>query len=258
MIPERNGNFIFAENNENNKIFIRGDYLVHYALPRYIYVNDHDQPDRDAFVSSVFGEVRKFAFNDDATYAISRAESDYPLLLIDVTDPARMAKYMRTHRALLRNVPIFAIMTRSSPSRRARMLMAGCDDVLDSARMTPQEAGLRLRAVLVRRAMTRNGNRSGRDAGATFADMADPRWLTPREHALLVALAAAEGEPLTLAALMRLVDHADPAKFRRSLKVSISNLRKKLKSAYRIEAAAYGGYRLVREDAEPALAEANG
>ena len=55
---------------------------------------------------------------------------------------------------------------------------------------------------------------------------------------------------------MRLVDHADPAKFRRSVKVSISNLRKKLKAPYRIEAAAFGGYRLVREETAPALATA--
>ena len=61
---------------------------------------------------------------------------------------------------------------------------------------------------------------------------------------------------MSLAALMRLVDHADPAKFRRSVKVSISNLRKKLKAPYRIEAAAFGGYRLVREETAPALATA--
>ena len=256
MFPEKNESFIFRSEGSYSKLYSVADYLVIRDLPWYIYINDLDQPDRDAFVSAVFGDVRKFAFQDDATYPISRAEADYPILLIDVTDPARMAKYLRTHRALLRNVPTFAIMTRSSPSRRARMLMAGCDDVFDSARITPQEAGLRLRAVLVRRAMARSGNDADRDAKVGFADLADPRGLTPREHALLVALAAAEGEALSLAALMRLVDHADPAKFRRSVKVSISNLRKKLKAPYRIEAAAFGGYRLVREETAPALATA--
>ena len=118
---------------------------------RYVTVRDEASDEREAFVRSVFGDVACFPFSDEGTFALSRAGTHYDILIVDVSDPLRMARYLRVNRALLRNVAKFAMMQESSPPRRARMLVAGCDDVLDGARMSPEEARMRVAAVMRRR-----------------------------------------------------------------------------------------------------------
>lgn len=117
---------------------------------RYIKVRDAASEQRAAFVRALFGEPACFPFSDEGTFALSRASTDYDVLVLDVVDPVRMARYLRANRALLRNVATFAVMQESLPPRRARMLVAGCDDVFDSARMSLAEARLRVAAVMRR------------------------------------------------------------------------------------------------------------
>lgn len=250
MLPANARGFFFGNKPQNDATTGLEEYLIRRDLPHYIYVNDLTHPERDAFVSALVGEVRKFPFQDDGTFAISRANADFPLLFIDVNDPVRAARYLRNHRALLNNIATFAIMAHSSPARRARLLAAGCDDVFDCARMTLQEAGLRIEAVLRRRAMSAINPQWSKPLPQVAA-LCDPAQLTPRERSLLAVLAQHEGEAISVGVLLRQVDHADPARFRRSLKVSISNLRKKLPAPYGIEAVPGGGYRLVREEELP-------
>ena len=217
-------------------------------LVRYLHVRDEASDLRDAFVRTVFGEVARFAYSDDGTFALSRAQSDYDILILDVADPARKARYLRANRALLRQVAKFAIMHDSSPQRRARMLTAGCDDVFDVMRMPPEEALLRVDAVMRRRDHRHAAWLDDRRAAADVAHIANPEGLTPRERALLAVLARHEGEAVSVQRLSQAIAPPDPARFRRSLKVSISKLRRKLYPHWYIEAAPGGGYGLYGTD----------
>ena len=217
-------------------------------IARYLRVRDDTFEVRETFVRAVFGEPACFAYADDGTHALSRAQADYDILILDVTDPARKGRFLRAHRALLRQVAKFAIMHDSSPQRRARMLSAGCDDVFDVARMSPQEALLRVSAVMRRRDHRHAAWLDDRRAAADVAHLADPEGLTPRERALLAVLARQQGEAISVQRLCQLIAPPDAARFRRSLKVSISKLRRKLFKPWRIESAPGGGYGLYGTD----------
>lgn len=188
-------------------------------------------------------------FFDEGTFALSRADTDYDILILDSSDPVRMARYLRINRALLRNVAKFAIMQESSPSRRARMLMAGCDDVFDCARTSPEEAAVRVDAVMRRYKAREAIRQEGLRTAADMAYFAAPHTLTPRECALLKALAGQPGKAMSASQLCRFVAPQDAAQFKRSLKFAISRLRGKLYPHWRIRTAADTGYTLVRVDA---------
>lgn len=216
---------------------------------RYLKVRDEASDNREAFVRSVFSDLTCLPFFDEGTFALSRADTDYDILILDSSDPVRTARYLRINRALLRNVAKFAIMQESSPSRRARMLMAGCDDVFDCARTSPEEAALRVNAVMrrynAREAIRQEGQRSAAD----MAHFAAPHTLTPRECTLLKALAGQPGKAMSASQLCRFVAPQDLAQFKRSLNFAISRLRGKLYPHWRIRTAADTGYTLVRLDA---------
>lgn len=216
---------------------------------RYLRARDQASDERQAYVCSVFDDLVCFPFSDEGTFALSRADEDNDVLMLDAADPARMARYLRVNRALLRNVAKFAIMQDSSPPRRARMLTAGCDDVFDSTRVSSEEARLRVAAVIRRyhaRWATRNKDQG---IAADMAQFAAPNTLTPRELALLSALAEQRGKSMSVQRLSRFVAPPDTAQFRRSLKFSISRLRRKLYPQWRIESAPDKGYALLRFNA---------
>lgn len=215
---------------------------------RYITVRDQASEEREALVRAVFGDPACFAFADEGTFAVSRAHADYDVLIIDAVDPLRMARYLRANRALLGNVVKFAVMHESSPPRRARMLAAGCDDVFDSARMSPEEAGLRVRAVMRWHHARKAVSKANKRAAADMAHFSSPGTLTQREIALLAALAQHFGKPISAQRLCRLLTPPDPVLFTRSLKHTISRLRGKLYPQWRIEAAPGRGYALLRVD----------
>lgn len=215
----------------------------------YLRVRDEASQERGSFVRRVFGDAACFAFSDEGTFALSRAHADYSILVLDVADPSRMARYLKANRALLRNVAVFAIMHESSPPRRSRMLVAGCDDVLDSARMTPDEARMRVAAVMRRYQAHRALWEADHRITADVARFAAPDILTPRELALLGALAGQPGKSMSVQQLCRLVAPPDPAQFRRALRFAISRLRSKLDPQWRIECTPDKGYALFRCDA---------
>ncbi len=221
---------------------------AHAVSVRYLTVRDEGSDSREAFVRAVFGDLACFPFFDEGTFPLSRAETDYDILILDAADPARMARYLRINRAMLRNVAMFAIMQDSSPPRRARMLVAGCDDVFDCARISKEEAALRVDAVMRRYKAREATRQEGRRFAADVAHIAAPHLLTPRECALLKALTTQSGKAISAQQLCRFVAPQDPAPFKRSLKFAISRLRGKLYPHWRIKCVADTGYALVRVD----------
>lgn len=213
---------------------------------RYLRMRDEAADERHEFVRAVFGDPACFAFSDEGTFALSRAAEDYDVLILDAADPLRMARFLRLNGPLLRNVAKFAVMQESSPPRRTRMLAAGCDDVLDSTRQSPEEARLRVAAVMRRHHARWASWQEDERLAAKITEFAVPGNLTPRELALLAALAEQPGKSLSARQLSRLIASPDPAVFRRSLRFAMSRLRGKLHPCWRIAPAPGEGYALTR------------
>jgi DNA-binding response OmpR family regulator len=217
-------------------------------LVRYLSTNDPDKTDRDKYVNSIFGEVVQRTFAYDETFLLSRASAEYDVLLIGGSDPQRMGRFLRANRALLNDIARVAVVTGSTPALRARMLNAGFDDVFDIARTPVEEARVRAVAISRDHAITRHTQSSVGQMSSVLEPICNPTSLTPREFALLWLMATNLGRPVPVAQMAHEIAHTDPARFRRAIKVSMSNLRRKLLPGWRIETDLQGGYRLYQQD----------
>jgi DNA-binding response OmpR family regulator len=215
-----------------------------YSAARFLNANDSETSQRAVYLSKIFSNIVTRPFFDEETYTVSRAWGDYEILLIGGNDPLRMGRYLRANRFLLNPVAKIAVMHGSTPPRRARLLNAGFDDVIDSAKMAPTEAIARITAILQCYSAHRQKQHNRIERDASIATYCNPMDLTPREQALLWALAHKAGQSISVSQVAKLIDANDPVKLKRSIKVSISNLRRKLLGGYTIESDYQGGYGL--------------
>ena len=215
---------------------------------RYISTNDQDKPNRDKYIHSIFDTVSQRTFADDETFLLSRASADYDVLLIGGSDPVRMGRFIRANRALLNGIALIAVVTGSTPARRARLLNVGFDDVLDIVRTPESEARARINAIVNNYASARHAHSTAEQMASALEPICNPNNLAPREFALLWIMAENQGKAIPVAQMARQLDHHDPAQFRRSIKVTMSNLRRKLLPDWSIRSDLHGGYGLYRSD----------
>jgi len=222
-------------------------------------LNDRFCDDRAAWANAIFPDAETYSLTDFAK-AISPARTTaFDVLIMGGNDMVRIASVLRAHDVLLLKVIKIALGSDLSPRRRAQALTAGFDDVFDSAKMQPEEAVARLRAIHRRYAL--NGARPHEEQNealvhrqqlanqASVVDCVAPGMrLSRQEHELLCLLVSKRGNTVRYQALQNnMRTYFEPPSFEH-LKVSICTLRKKLRSEVKIIATAKQGYRLEASD----------
>lgn len=210
----------------------------------YLTINDASRMARDSFAAALFETLAPRAFGDDDTFGISRAREPVDLVLIGGGDAVRLCRYVKLNQPLLANVACIALSGGTTPTRRARMLLAGFDEVIDCARMSLAEARARVAAVLGRYDQALAARNAAAAVCHSLAAWCNPAALSPRERQVLQVLAANLGYVVSAKALCDAVAPRDIFAFRRALKVTISGLRRKLKPGHMITADYRGGYAL--------------
>ena len=245
----------FRTDNEDENLLI--DKYNPICLPyrvRYLSTNDQFRCSRDLFLRSLFDRLLTKTFSDDETHFLSRATDDYDILVVGGNDPTRMGRFLRANRPLLNTVVKIAIMQNSTPPRRARLLNYGFDDVLDSAKMSTNEARARMISISGHYELFRNALNSFHEKKTLVAHICNPSDLTTREFDVLFILSRSAGAAVSTRHLCREIDPVDHGKFKRSVQVIISNIRRKIRPQFRIEANYQGGYRLYKVDMQSASA----
>jgi DNA-binding response OmpR family regulator len=216
-------------------------------LARYISLNDCHVIQRDAFVQEIFPDVRRRAFADSETFALSKATDVYQILLIGGNDVPRMCRFLRHNQAILRSVIKIAVSCNLAPGERARLLNDGFDDVLCCRRTRVTEARARITAIDTRMEIARQARLASRPEQPDVTQFCDPDSLTGREYEILAALAQNTGVAKSLDQICRSIKPDDPAKFKRSAKVVISKLRRKIASDCAILSDHNNGYVLYKD-----------
>lgn len=214
---------------------------------RYLTINDATRADRDGYAAALFTNLTVRVFTDDETHALSRARDDYDLMLVGGSDTVRLGRYVKLNAPLLANTACIALGAGTTPTRRARLLSAGFDEVIDCARMPLEEARARVLAVI-----SRYGNRvaawaTTRSRDAALAEFCAPGTLTPRERRVLLVLASHAEEVIASDVICKAIKPQCHFACQRGMKVTISGLRRKLKAGYMIVSDYRGGYALLRD-----------
>ena len=211
---------------------------------RYLSSNDPSRERRDAYVQLAFSSIEIRPFVDDETFALSRAHVDYDILIVGGGDITRMRRFVRANRSILSSIVKIALLHGSNPPRRARLLTSGYDDVFDSDKMPTLEAKARIIASRHRYQSVQRARHVWQARKNDIAFICEHIALSPRHLNVLVILAGNIGAPVSIDTLCRLVKPADTFSFKRSIKGTISTIRRSLKPGFQIEASGVGGYRL--------------
>jgi len=229
---------------------IKKNFYLNYSV-RYLSANDTSHEERGRFLEKLFEQIPTRSFSDDESYFLSRGLGDYDILVIGGIDPLRMSRYLRANKAILNQVAKIAVVRNSTPPRRARLLNCGFDEVVDIVKNPVDESRARIIAVMNRYDQSKAIERSVQDDHDAMTGICEPSNLTPREYELMSIFCRNAGITISINTMCRQINPRDPASFKRSIKVNISNLRKKLSPEYRIEADLQGAYRLFRLASQP-------
>ncbi|WP_101798689.1 winged helix-turn-helix domain-containing protein [Novosphingobium sp. TH158] len=152
------------------------------------------------------------------------------LIFVCSNDPTRMIRLFRLYKEVLKRKLLIAVMNRSTPKDRARLLTVGFDDVFDG-RTLPLEATVRVNARL-RRLAEMNIIK----LGPSTCDMQNFKHylLSDRENVILAKLCSRMDKPVSQNILLNEIHEHYGHSNRRSLHVMLSHIRKKLHPDYAI------------------------
>lgn len=211
---------------------------------RYVGVRDDLLEYRLNWVQSLGIRSDEFDFSMNAEIVLSNASSDYDVLIIGIDDVKRAIKYIRQYSDLIRNKILVCLTRKSDPKRRAQLILAGFDDVFDVARTSPVEAVARLLAFRKRYDQARSVNSQQQAEELLLDSIADIRALSPKQRMVLEALVFAPGRSASYAHLCDVASDGPPITSAH-LKVIVCNIRKFLKSPFRIVSDRISKYYLM-------------
>ena len=231
--------------NLNEQALLAEGLMSTFAV-RYLSMNNAEQIERDEYVKRNFPQNLKYVFRDEDTHIISKAKIDYNLLLIGGSDASRIARFIKINQPIFKNCTMIALLDNADPARRSQLLHAGFDDVINWRRMPDLELSFRLRAIHTRRHQALKEESRNQSYGKVFP-ITQSKTITSREKKILNLLTARIGSVVTYNAILIEISNYDYEVSLESLKVSISNLRKKLGPEWVIKATELVGYTLIRQ-----------
>jgi two-component system, OmpR family, response regulator RegX3 len=191
---------------------------------------------RDAISFSLRQEGYDVAEEEDGDLALARAlREDFDLVLLDLMLPGLSGMEVCRRLRAERDVPILILTARGEEVDRVLGLESGADDYVVKPFSMPELLG-RVRAILRRRDLDRNGAPAVLRAGALEVDLhrhearldGSTIRLTASEFRLLAALAREPGRTLTRDELVRELWGSEYVGDRRACDTHVVSLRRKL------------------------------
>lgn len=210
---------------------------------RYISIDDRSHHDRSQFLGQLLPVEDRFAFGENNTYALS-TDPYFNVLILGGDDTVRITKYIRANAKLLAGRLIIVLTSRSNPTKRARLLNAGCDDVFDIDRMEIAEAAARLTAHIARHEIYRQSFREEQIQLGKLNEIVKINRCSSRELELIRIFVSHSASFVSYLKIRSLVGDHHSLASENHMKVFISNLRKKLQDNYKIIPVTALGYKL--------------
>ncbi|MEI6643057.1 MAG: winged helix-turn-helix domain-containing protein [Novosphingobium sp.] len=229
---------VFERNSAKGSLFV--DQTI-----RYISIDDRSQLRRAHFLGQLLSVEDYFTFGDSNTYALS-SEPPFDVLFIGGEDTARISRYIKSNVKLLAGRLTFVLTSRSSPTKRARLLNAGCDDVLDIDRVDTIEAIARLTAHVERHQIYRQSFQDTQTQLNKIDQIVDIRHCSQKEISIIRIFISSNNCFISYLKLRNEIGHLSSPSTENYMKVVISNIRKKLRKSHLIKAKLGMGYELIK------------
>lgn len=229
------------------------------GLFRILEVPDRAAAIRRAWLDDVIDCEQQYNHSRDPAGYLSQAQNSFSVLLISGDDMPRIYAIMREVLEVLPGKVVVPVLRHCSTGAMVALLRRGAADVLHS-RMPPGEGVARLHALARRMEWAERRRSSAREADARADDRLRSiagRRLTPMEERLLAVLVEREGQVVSYSCIAsRISTYWEEQGSRRSIRVAVCYLRRKLRAGFQIENSSGRGYVLSCKPARTAHAEA--
>lgn len=213
---------------------------------RYISASDQHQNSRDNLIRSAIEKLDYYNLVYTSTFSLSRSIHDYDVLILGGADALRLSKYLRENQKLIIPRIKIAVMNGTDPRRRALIINAGFDDVLDSARVSAEEVICRIHALWSRNKINLKEKLSQEELYIPLTNYLIPNVkLAPSEYRVLNELIRCKRKTATYQNLAHKAGNKYEYASQNAVKVIVSNIRKKLNEKYKIICNEKEGYLLV-------------
>jgi DNA-binding response OmpR family regulator len=219
-------------------------YSLDNIVAHYVFMGDQNEKMREQWARQCFPHLRTFPLSIDSAAAVSRAQTDFDVLVVSGYDVPRSMKFLKENYAAVRSMPKIALVEESRATKRAKLLLAGYDDVFDISRMRVEEGIARICAMRARFAKAQASIEEVENTSRTLAQVAYVQRLSKRERMILLELISAPNRFCSYELLRSLISEWGEEISNNNLKVIISNMRAKLKPGVAVVARMNAGYAL--------------
>ncbi|MBB3862728.1 DNA-binding response OmpR family regulator [Novosphingobium hassiacum] len=206
---------------------------------------------RRAWLDDVVDCDQQYNHSQDPVGYLSQARDAFSVLLVSGDDLPRIYAILREVREILPSKAVVPVLRNCPPARAmAALLRRGAADILH-CRMPPREGTARLHAIIRRIEWAEGRRLSGLETGGRRREKVRSiacQSLTPMEEQLLAVLIEREGRIARYTTLApRPGAYWGSQSSRKSIHVTISHLRRKLRAGFRIKNCSGLGYILTSE-----------
>lgn len=217
---------------------------------RNIEADDFGSGARRAWLARVLRGGAQLDLGCNAELLLSRAGSDYDVVLFGGDDAAALRAFMARHHQLMRGKSRICLCTAATHAQRADLIAAGFDAVFVTGETHPGEFAAHLFAIWRRYRDSRIQGRAGRECGMMVERAAQAVRLAPKQRAILCTLLSRPGLEVDYAVLAAAAgDDRGPIGLQ-NLKVLISQLRKLLRPGFEVRHVPGSGYCLAGPQAD--------
>lgn len=209
---------------------------------RVLYFGSAGPSAETALALDVAGRTQIHRITDDYIAYVDDGHAFYNTIFIVGNDAARIRKFMRFYRPVLKHKARIVLIRATRPRVRAQLLNAGFDEVFEPDMPVP-EATARVRAILTRLALNQQ-SKVADDVRDLHLQHFARAPLLGREARVLAMLVAAQGSPVRSQQLATSSKSTHRPIGTKSLQVLISGLRGKLKHNLQIVSHGPSGYSL--------------
>ena len=209
---------------------------------RYLSMDDFYKKDRDRYVFSLFGKTPTRNFADNETYFLSKANGNFDCLVIGGSDVKRIGRFLAANRPLIRSVIKIAVIMGPSPARVAYLLNAGFDEVLMQNETLIHEAAARINNIWRRFQEIRTKQIAYKNGMKRLELICDLNDMTKRELAIINYLYNSVDKTASLSDICLQINPGKTSNLGKSVRSTISQIRRKLKAGYEIRAVRPNAY----------------
>lgn len=230
--------------NSGDYLIENNEFTISSVHVKCIYSNDSEKSLRSDFISGIISKERTSEY-DIRLDTIPKPYEKCDLFVMSSNDTDRIMKFMKVNSSLCNSLPKICVTHKMHPKKRAKLLNAGFDDVMDIAQIKTEEAKVRILAIINRYTSSRTKFFLKARYEELLSEVVDLKKITPTQMRILMKILSHKGRVCPLFSLQIAGSLSTEPISVEHLRVLIHYIRSALHKPFDIQNLSGMGYQIV-------------